>query len=109
MAATQKDPYDEGRTRREEVAYARLVSELAVLQWRWDRDRLKPGMLPPGGAAATPPPGPRRKLTLKLDADVAKWFRAMGHGYQARMNYALRCWMVSVVERELAADAELWR
>ena len=26
-----------------------------------------------------------------------------GLGYQARMNYALRSWMLSIVEREIAA------
>ncbi len=32
---------------------------------------------------------PKVKVTLYLDASVAKMFRAMGHGYQARIN---RCW-----------------
>ena len=34
----------------------------------------------PGDAAgiAAAAPGPRTKLTLKLDAEVVKWFRAMG-------------------------------
>ena len=104
MAGKEKDPFDHGRSLREEVAYARLVAELAEMQVWWNRDRQKPGVIPrdAAGIAATAP-GPRTKLTLKLDAEVVKWFRAMGLGYQARMNYALRSWMLSVVTREIAA------
>jgi uncharacterized protein (DUF4415 family) len=109
VAGKQKDPYDEGRSLREEVAYARLVAELAHMQVWWDRARLRPAVIPrdAGGIAATAE-GRRSKLTLKLDAEVVKWFRAMGHGYQARMNYVLRCWMLSVVTREID-PREAWR
>jgi uncharacterized protein (DUF4415 family) len=106
MAGKQTDPYDTGRSLREEVAYARLVAELAAMQTWWNRDRLKPGVIPGDAAGiAAVAPGPRAKLTLKLDAEVVKWFRAMGLGYQGRMNYALRSWMLSVVTREIAAGA----
>ena len=89
--------------------YARLVSELARLQFWWEEAKLRPGVTP-GDATAIPATseGPHRKLTLRLDAELAKWFRAMGHGYQARMNYALRCWMLSVVTREVD-PREAWR
>jgi uncharacterized protein (DUF4415 family) len=109
MAGKDTDPHDEGRNLREEIAYARFVAELGRMQSWWDRERRKPGMVPEGGFPAAPPPGRRAKLTLNLDAEVAKWFRAMGHGYQARMNHALRSWMVSVVEREIAAAGTLGR
>jgi len=104
VVGKRKDPYDEGRSLREEVAYTRLVAELAYMQIWWNRVRRKPGVIPcdAAGIKATAP-GRRSKLTLKLDAEVVKWFRAMGLGYQARMNYALRCWMLSVVTREIAA------
>jgi uncharacterized protein (DUF4415 family) len=106
MAGKRTDPHDEGRSLREEVAYARLVAELAEMRAWWDRARLRPGVVP-RGAEAVPAaaPGRRRKLTLRLDAEVVKFFRAMGLGYQARMNHALRSWMRSVVERERAAGA----
>jgi uncharacterized protein (DUF4415 family) len=109
MAGKQKDPLDEGRSLREEVAYARLVAELTQMQGWWERVKPRPGVLPRDatGIAATAE-GPRAKLTLKLDAEVVKWFRAMGHGYQARMNYVLRCWMLSVVTREVD-PREAWR
>jgi len=78
------------------------------MQIGWNQVRNKPGVVPEGGFPATAPGG-RAKLTLNLDAEVAKWFRAMGHGYQARMNHVLRNWMVSVVEREIAAAGTLGR
>jgi hypothetical protein len=109
MAGKEKDPFDDGRSLREEVAYARLVSELADMRIWWERDRLRPGVIPPDadGIAAVAT-GRRAKVTLTLDAEVVRFFRAMGHGYQARMNHALRSWMLSVVTREID-PGEAWR
>ncbi|MDA8585495.1 BrnA antitoxin family protein [Rhodobacteraceae bacterium] len=36
---------------------------------------------------------PKEKLTLYLDKSVAKMFKAMGHGYQARINRILATWV----------------
>ncbi|MFO1207596.1 MAG: BrnA antitoxin family protein [Amaricoccus sp.] len=104
MADRRQDPHDDGRSLREEIAYAQLVAELALMKAWWNRARLKPGVVP-RDAAGIAVAGPRTNVTLKLDADVAKWFRAMGLGYQARMNYALKSWMLAVIERELEAGA----
>lgn len=37
-------------------------------------------------------PKPRRKdhMTLRIDSDVLSWFRALGKGYQSRINAILR-------------------
>ncbi|MGD1062355.1 MAG: BrnA antitoxin family protein [Terracidiphilus sp.] len=32
----------------------------------------------------------KRPLSLRVDADVVDWFQRQGHGYQTRMNLALR-------------------
>ena len=41
------------------------------------------------------PTRPRReKITLRVDRDVAAWFRRKGLGYQAQMNAVLRAYMV---------------
>jgi len=37
-------------------------------------------------------PGSTR-VTIRLDADVVKWFRSMGPGYQTRINDVLRVFM----------------
>ena len=41
--------------------------------------------------------------TPAYDADVAKFFRTMGQGYQARMNAVLRAYMLAILSR---ADRE---
>lgn len=38
-------------------------------------------------------PPPKEQVTLRLDADVIKWFRSTGVGYQTRMNLLLRAYM----------------
>ena len=32
----------------------------------------------------------KKPVTLRLDADVIAWFKKQGHGYQTRINRALR-------------------
>lgn len=36
---------------------------------------------------------PKESLTLRLDADVLKWFRSQGKGYQTQINALLRAYM----------------
>ncbi len=38
---------------------------------------------------------PKTSLTLRLDADMAAWFRGQGRGYQTRMNAVLRAYMLA--------------
>ncbi len=38
-------------------------------------------------------PGPKRQVTVRLDADVIEWFKAQGAGYQTRMNAVLRSYV----------------
>jgi len=42
-------------------------------------------------------PGPLRKksVTIRLDEDMVKWFRAQGKGWQTKMNWALRLYFAS--------------
>ena len=35
-------------------------------------------------------PEPKEQVTLRLDRDVLRWFRANGRGYQTRINAVLR-------------------
>ena len=44
--------------------------------------------------------GPKKQLTLRVNADVVEWFRARGEGYQTRMNAALRAYMDAVRRSE---------
>lgn len=36
------------------------------------------------------PSGPKKQVTMRLDADLLAWFRAQGKGYQTYINAVLR-------------------
>ncbi len=36
--------------------------------------------------------GPKELVSLRIDADVLKWFKACGAGYQTRINAVLRAY-----------------
>ena len=38
-------------------------------------------------------PEPKEEVCLRLDADVLRWFRSFGRGYQSRIDAALRAYM----------------
>jgi len=54
---------------------------------------------------------PKVRLTIRLEEDVVKFFRAMGRGYQERMNDVLRAWMhgrlAGVINGPEAEDLEV--
>jgi uncharacterized protein (DUF4415 family) len=37
---------------------------------------------------------PKEQITLRIDADVLEWFRALGPGYQSQINALLRAYMI---------------
>ncbi|MCB1310447.1 MAG: BrnA antitoxin family protein [Sedimentitalea sp.] len=50
---------------------------------------------------------PKEKVTLYLDRSVARAFKAMGQGYQARINRILLTWIQMKAARMMEADAYL--
>jgi uncharacterized protein (DUF4415 family) len=44
-------------------------------------------------------PEPKQQISLRVDADVLRWFRRQGPGYQSRMNAVLRSFMRAHTER----------
>lgn len=52
---------------------------------------------------------PRVKVTLYLDASVARFFRAMGCGYQARINRVLSTWAQMKIAGMLRESEEIER
>ena len=56
------------------------------------------------------PVRPRKeKLTVKFDEDLVRWFRAMGLGYQGRMNRILRTFMLATIAKEIRLQKDLDR
>lgn len=43
----------------------------------------------------------KTKIAEAFDADMVKWFRGMGLGYQARMNAVLRTYMLAIISKEI--------
>jgi uncharacterized protein (DUF4415 family) len=37
----------------------------------------------------------KKSVTIRLDADVVKWFKAQGKGWQTKMNWVLRLYFAS--------------
>ncbi len=37
----------------------------------------------------------KKSVTIRLDDDVVKWFKAQGKGWQTRMNWVLRLYFAS--------------
>lgn len=52
---------------------------------------------------------PREKVTLYLDRSVARFYRAMGRGYHARINRLLRTWAQMKIAGEVRLDDYLAR
>ncbi len=54
-------------------------------------------------------PEPKQAISLRVDPDVLRWFRAQGPGYQSRMNAVLRQYAAAhgaaVVDRSARAPA----
>lgn len=57
-----------------------------------------------------PVSGKKTKLTITLDADLTRWLRALGRGYQGRVNAILRSYMLAVVSKEIETARDYdWR
>ena len=92
------------RGKAEEISFARMAADLEQQLTELDRLKLKHRLIPPGWheAESLAPVKPRKtKLNLALDADMVAWFRALGSGYQPRMNVVLRAYMHAVIAREI--------
>ena len=46
---------------------------------------------------------PSTRVTLRLDTDMVKWFRALGPGYQKRINLILRIYFLGLVGGRIKA------
>ena len=53
------------------------------------------------GTKAEPPAQKKTRITARFDADLVDWYRALGPGYQRRMNRVLRLFMLHSISGEL--------
>ena len=59
-----------------------------------DDEELDPGWIE--RAVVLRPPKPKERVTMWLDAEVVRWFREQGRGYQTRINAVLRAYYEAV-------------
>jgi uncharacterized protein (DUF4415 family) len=55
--------------------------------------------------AAVVHPEPKKPISLRVDVDVLRWFKAQGPRYQSRMNAVLRAYMASARSRRRKGSA----
>ncbi len=95
---------DRRRNIAQEKAYVELMMTLGDVELWLKQSRQKDALIPPDWhrVERDVPVRPRKaKLTAALDADMVKWFRGMGLGYQARMNSVLRSFMLACISKEI--------
>lgn len=100
---------DRLRTIAQERAHLALMEELDRQEADWRDVRLRRSLIPDEWARLemTAPVRPRRKkVTVALDADVAKWFHDLGEGYHRRINAVLRTYMLALISKEVLSQGD---
>jgi uncharacterized protein (DUF4415 family) len=99
-------------TNAQERTHVKLMIELD----RQERDisdaRLRRALIPDDWdrLEKTAPVSPRKKkVTVALDEDVARWFRRLGAGYHGRINSVLRTYMLALVSKEVLSVGDRGR
>ncbi len=81
-------------TKRQRIDYRFLGDTMRELEWDIRHPLYLRGRVPTEWhQIAQEPSRARRRLTLRIDEDVVKFFRALGPGYGPRMNMVLRAFM----------------
>ncbi|MCW9043821.1 MAG: BrnA antitoxin family protein [Pseudopelagicola sp.] len=104
------DPAKRPQTKAAQNARAQLIWDLTYLR----RDRLIGADIRDEVPEAwhtleadIPAEETKEKVTLYLDRSVARFYKAMGKGYQARINRLLRTWAQMKIAEEVRLDAAL--
>ena len=96
--------YDRKRTKAQEKAMSDMLHDLDELERENLRMKKVMTLVPVGwgGATRDTPCAPtKKKMTIRLDADLMDWFRAQGNGYQPRINKVLRAYMNAVISKHV--------
>lgn len=92
------------RTVAQERAHVEMMIELERQEAGWRDLKLRMSLIPNDWhrMEKLAPVRPRRKkVTIALDEDVARWFRSLGEGYHRRMNAVLRTYMLALISKEV--------
>ena len=100
---------DRMRTIAQERAHVELMIELEKQAQDWRDMKLRGSLIPAdwGRLETTAPVRPRKKkVTVALDEDVARWFRGLGAGYHGRINAVLRTYMLALISKEVLSRGD---
>ncbi|MEE8453821.1 MAG: BrnA antitoxin family protein [Limibaculum sp.] len=90
-----------------------MLADLEEQEIAFDRFKRSHSLVPPGWHSVEHRAEFKPKktmLNLALDADMVAWFRALGRGYQPRMNAILRAYMHAVISKEIEQKGDRdWR
>lgn len=86
-------------------AATEVVQQLERLQTAMTKDWLSDGLPTDWNGLDywSPVEKPKTRVTLRLDTDMLRWFRAMGPGYQSRINLVLRIYYLGLLGGEIKA------
>lgn len=107
------EEFERKRTKTEKRHLAQLINELSLQDVHLSTKSKAESLVPEGWhyVDRTAPVQPKKtKITIRLDEDLAKWYRNMGHGYQGRINAVLRAYMHAAISKyvEESKDRD-WR
>ncbi len=97
------------RTIAQERAHVEMMIELEKQSQDWRDLKLRMSLIPPDWRKleTTAPVRPRKKkVTVALDADVARWFHGLGAGYHGRINGVLRSYMLALISKEVLSQGD---
>lgn len=100
---------DRLRTNAQERAHVELMIELEKQAADWRDLQLRRSLIPAdwGKLETTAPVRPRKKkVTVALDADVARWFQGLGAGYHGRINAVLRTYMLALISKAVLSQSD---
>lgn len=88
-------PTDRPRTQIEKRNFNYMIDLMSQLEWDLHQPFSRGDAIPDGWAeiAARPKVSKKKRITLGVEEDVLKFFRALGHPYQPRMNDVLKAFM----------------
>ncbi|NOX74502.1 MAG: BrnA antitoxin family protein [Alphaproteobacteria bacterium] len=89
-----KEP--EKLTKKERIDWTLLIDAMSKVEYDLLHPILRDGCIPPewisiAREGATPA---KTRITARFDADVVRFFRSLGTGYQEKMNRVLKSWML---------------
>ncbi len=103
---------DRRRTRAQERAHIAMMIELEKQEADFRDLRLRQSLIPSGWHqldATAPVRQRRRKVTVALDEDVARWFHGLGEGWHRRINAVLRTYMLALISKEVLGAGDVDR